>query len=187
MDLDDLDVPPATLFLLWAARETGALDALAREADTPAEVAAAADVDERAADLLVAALDRAGFLERVDGAHEPTNRLLGFLAAADLRSVGRLPDALDAVSALAALPETMATGDPPESGDCHRRLGARAATDEATVRAVATAAVRQAPDADRVLDVRGAPGHYARAMAHLGRDVTLADRQPAIARSRPLL
>jgi hypothetical protein len=187
MDLQDVDLAPATLLLLWAARETGALDALASDADTPADVAATAGVDGRAADLLVAALEREELLDRVGEAYEPTNRMLGFLAAADLRSVGRLPDALDAVDALLALPETMVTGSPPDAGSLHHRLGARAAVDEATVRAVTTAAVRSAPDAERVLDVRGAPGHYATAFASLGNDVTLVDRPEAVERSRPLL
>lgn len=176
-----------TLHLLWAARETGLLEALLREADDAAAAAEAAGVDGRAAALVVDALLAEGFLAEVGDAVEPTNRLLGFLAAADLRSVGELPDALDAVDALAALPETMASGAPPESGPLRHRLGARAAREEATVRAAVTAAVRAAPAADTVLDVGGAPGRFAAEFAARGRDVTLADEPAAVEASTPLL
>lgn len=183
--MDDLDA--RTLLLVRAARETGLLEALVREADTAEEAAAVADVDERAARLTVEVLLAEGFLARVGDVVEPTNRLLGFLAAADLRSVGRLPDALDALDALAELPETMRTGEPATGGDRTHRLGARAALDDATVRAAVTAAIRVAPEAERVLDVGGAPGPFATAFAARGRKVTLADRPDALDPSRPLL
>ena len=183
--MDDLDAE--TLLLLRAARETGLLEALVREADTAGEAATVAGVDERAAELTVDVLLAEGFLARVGEAVEPTNRLLGFLAAADLRSVGRLPDRLDALDALAELPDTMQTGEPANGGDLTHRLGARAALDDATVRAVVTAAIRTAPDADRVLDVEGAPGPFATEFAARGREVTLADRSDALDPSWPLL
>lgn len=185
MDPDGLDTE--TLFLLWVARETGVLAALTDDADTPEDVAARTGVTERSAELVVQQLLDRGFLAQVGEVYEPTNRLLGFLASADLRSVGGLPDALDALDALVSLPSTMRTGDPPALGPLVHRLGARWTVDEATVRAVATAAVRRAPNAASVLDVHGSPGRYATAFAELGRDVTLADSPDAIARSRPLL
>ena len=183
--MDDLDVE--TLLLLRAARETGLLEALVREADTAEEAAAVTDIDERAARLTVEVLLAEGFLARVGEAVEPTNRLLGFLAAADLRSVGRLPDRLDALDALAELPDTMQRGEPATDGDPTPRLGARAARDDATVRAVVTAAIRAAPEADCVLDVEGSPGAFAVEFAARGRSVTLADRPGALDPSRPLL
>jgi hypothetical protein len=176
-----------TLHLLRAARETGLLDALLDDADDAAAAAAAAGADERAAALLVDALVAEGFLAAVGDGVEPTNRLLGFLAAADLRSVGDLPDALDALDALAALPETVATGDPPDTGDTRHRLGARAARETATVRAMATAAIRAAPDARDVLVAEGAPGSLATEFAARGRDVTLADVPEAVEAATPLL
>jgi hypothetical protein len=187
MSVEETDLSTAELFLLWAARETGALTVLADDADTPAEVVERTGITEEAADLVVAALADLGFLARVDDAYEPTNRMLGFLASADLRSVGRVPDALDAVDALVALPETMRTGDTPDSDDRIHRLGARAALDDATVHAVATAAVREAPSAERALVVRGAPGQFARELADCGLDVTLADRPAAVEAATPLL
>ncbi len=185
--MDRTGLTTEELLLLWAARETGALAALTDDADDPTEVARAAGITERAAELVVEVLAERGFLARVDGAYEPTNRLLGFLASADLRSVGTLPDALETVDALASLPETMTTGEPPEGGDLTHRLGARAAIPEATVRAVVTAAVREAPDAGRVLDVGGAPGTFAREFAARGYAVTLADEADAVEAATPLL
>lgn len=176
-----------TLHLLRAARETGLLDALLSEAGTAAEAGATAGVDERAAELVVEALLAEGHLTRVGDVVEPTNQLLGFLAAADLRSVGALPDALDSLDALAALPETMATGEPPDVGDVSNRLGATLAVDESTVRAAVTAAIRAAPDAGRILVADGAPGRYATEFADRGYDVTVADESVAIEAASPLL
>ncbi len=178
-----------TVALLWAARETGVLDALLTSADTPADVADETGVTERAARVAVEMLAAEGFFERVGDAYEPTNRALGLLAKRDVRSIGRLPREIDLFDALAALPETMRTGDPPaRAADWTRnRLGAVAATDEAVVRACVTAAVRERPDADRVLDVGGAPGTYAAEFATRGYDAALADRPDAIEVTRPFL
>jgi hypothetical protein len=176
-----------TLFLLRAARETGLLAALLEAADDADAAAATAGVDERAAALTVEVLVAEGFLARVGDAVEPTDRLLGFLAAADLRSVGGLPAAVDAADALAALPETLESGDPPAGGEPRHRLGARAALPESTVRAAVTAAVRAVPDAETVLDPGGAPGRFAVEFAARGCDVTLADDPDAVETSTPLL
>ncbi|WP_435344343.1 methyltransferase domain-containing protein [Haloarchaeobius sp. HRN-SO-5] len=191
-----------TLFLLWAARETGVLDALLSDADTPAEVADRTDVTERAARLTVEALADEGFFTPVDGTYEPTNRALGFLAASDLRSVGSIPADLDDLDALQALPATMTGADPPAGGAAsdaelaaetapdewvRNRLGRVEATDEATVRASVTVAQHAAPDADRVVDLGGAPGPYAREFARRGYDVTLLDGRPRLDASTSLL
>lgn len=176
-----------TLHLLRAARETDLLDALLSDAETAVDAATSAGVDQRAAELVVEALVTEGYLTRVGDGVEPTNQLLGFLAAADLRSVGRLPDALDGLDALVALPETMATGEPPDAGDDHNRLGARLAIEESVVRAAVTAAVRTKPDARRVLVADGAPGRYAAEFAARGYDVTVADEPDAIDAAAKLL
>lgn len=177
------------LLLLWAARETGVLDALMASAGTPAEVAEGTGVTERAARIVVRALDDLGYVERVGDEYQPADPALGFLAKADLRSVGATPRELDVVGTLARLPETMRTGEPPGRHDhwTENRLGARDATDDATVRAAVTAAVREAPDAERVLDVYGAPGTYAREFAERGLAATVFDRPDRLAVARPLL
>ena len=178
-----------TLALLWAARETGILDALLTIAGSPAEIAAETDTTERAVRATVDALAAEGFLERVGESHEPTNRALGLLAKTDVRSIGRLPHGLDRFDALAALPETMREGDSPHRPDdwTRNRLGAVAATEASVVRACVTAAVRERPDADRVLDLGGAPGTYAEEFAARGCDVTLVDRADAVEVARPVL
>lgn len=190
--------------LLWVARETGVLAALLESADTPAEVAAEAGVTDRAARVLTHALADAGYFRAVDGAYEPTNRALGFLTRRDLRSVGSRPHGADLLARYRDLPEGIDAGPPADSRDVDGEgtagvptpepenwtvhdLGATAATDDATVRALVTAAVRERPGADRVLDVGGAPGVYAVEFARRGFDPVLVDRAERIDPSRPLL
>jgi SAM-dependent methyltransferase len=172
--------------LLWVARETGVLEALLSTAGTPEEVAGKTDVTDRTARVLTRALADRGFFERVDGTYEPTNRSLGFLTRRDVRSVGSLPYRVDLLEQYLAVPADDEDTDRPENWIPHR-LGAVAATDEATVRATVTAAVRERPDADRVLDVGGSPGTYASEFARRGHDVTLCDRPETIAPVRALL
>ncbi|QLG63694.1 methyltransferase domain-containing protein [Halorarum salinum] len=178
----------AALLVLRAANETGVLDALVERAGTPAEVAAETDVTEAAAERTVGILADLGFLKRVGGEYEPTNRALGLLAKRDVRSVGAVPHALDVADALVALPGTMETGVPPEAPEdaTANRLGAHAATDESVVRACVTAAVRAAPDAERVLDLCGGSGTYAAEFADRGRDVTLVDSPAVVEAVAPL-
>lgn len=163
------------LFLLWAARRTGILEALLSTAGTPAEVAEATDVAEPSAERVVRALAQIGFLERVGDEYEPTNRALGLLAKRDVRSIGSIPHELDRLDELVDLPETLETGVAPERrGDWEANaLGAHYATDEATVRACVTAAIRIAPDAGSVVDLSGGSGVYAREFAARGLDATL--------------
>lgn len=186
---DTTDLPPTALTLLWAARETGIVDAVTTDAGTPAAVAASTGVTDRAARVTVRSLADLGFLRRVGGEYEPTNRALGLLAKRDVRSIGRIPHALDLQTVLRDLPETMQTGDPPaDPPDWTRnRLGAVEATDEATVRACVTAAIRAAPDADCVLDVRGGSGRYAREAAARGRRATLFESPEVCEVVEPLL
>ncbi|WP_439028459.1 class I SAM-dependent methyltransferase [Haloarchaeobius sp. DT45] len=195
---EQTDTSTETLFLLWAARETGVLDALVADADTPAQVAARTGITERAARLTVETLADEGFFKLVEGAYEPTNRALGFLAASDLRSVSRLPHELDVLAALRELPETMQSGEPPadvtDAADAiWNDLGHVQATDVATVRASVTAAQHAVASpggprsANRVLDVGGAPGPYAVEFATRGYDVTLLDTAERLAESESLL
>jgi SAM-dependent methyltransferase len=186
---DGPDVGFEERVLLWAARESGVLDALATTAGTPTAVAREAGVTARAATVTVDALADYGYLQRVGDEYELTNRSLGFLTKRDLRSVGRVPHALDLFDLYRRLPETMATGETPDYPDdwVRNRLGAHAATDQARVRACVTAAVHAHPDATRVLDVAGGSGVYAREFAARGYDVTLVESAPVVDVVGPLL
>ncbi|WP_224332842.1 methyltransferase domain-containing protein [Haloprofundus halobius] len=178
-----------TLLLLWAARETGALDALTSRAGTADAVAAETDVTPEAARVVVDSLADLGFLERVGDEYEVTNRALGFLAKRDVRSIGRLPHALDMLDRYTELPETMTTGVPPVSSaeSTRNRLGAHAATDESVVRAAVTAAVRLAPRAKHVLNVAGRSGVYAREFVARGFEVTMCDGDDVVEFVAPAL
>ncbi|MFC6954030.1 hypothetical protein [Halorubellus litoreus] len=191
---DDARDRLATVAALRAARETGALDALLDDADTPSDVAARTDLDDRAASVLVDVLADRGFFDVVDGAYEPTNRALGLLTKTDLRSIGTTPQDIDRFGAYAALPETLTEDDPvaaardARSDDHERnRLGARQATPDAAVSAAVSAAQRAAPGATSVVDVGGSPGKHATEFGARGHDVTLRDTPARIDAARPLL
>lgn len=178
------------LLVLWAARETGLLDALLSSADGPEAAAEEAGVTDRAAQITVDAFVEMGLLRTVDGAYEPTNQALGLLAQRDVRSIGELPHQLDCLTNWFALPETMHGAEPPIDHHAERPrqlAGAMAATPESTVRACVTEAVHAAPNATRVLDVGGGPGVFAREFADRGHEVTLVDRPETIEVVRPLL
>ncbi|KTG29677.1 class I SAM-dependent methyltransferase [Haloferax profundi] len=178
-----------SLALLWAARESGVIDALTTSAGTAEAVAERTGIDLRAARITVEALASMGFIKRVGDEYEITNRALGFLAKRDVRSIGRLPHALDYFSLYTDLPQTMATGDAPDFPNewVRNRLGAHDATDESVVRACVTAAVREEPDATRVLDLAGASGVFAREFVERGYDVTFVDDPETVDVVRPLL
>jgi len=186
--------------LLRAARETGLLDAVTTDAGTPAEVAESTGVTERAARIVLDALAELGYLtvvdgedavgdERVDTQYEPTNEALGFLATADVRSIGSAPLTIDSVEFWLQLPETMRTGEPPELHEdwTEHYVGGMADRDAAGVRASVTAAVHRNPDAERVLDAGGGPGTVAKEFASRGFDVTLLDRPDVIEIDRKFL
>jgi hypothetical protein len=177
------------LLLLRAARETGVLNALVSNAQTPEDVAAETGVTERAAVMTVDALLDMGLLEDVSRGVEPTNRMLGFVTKTDVRSIGQLPHHLNRVDALVDLPETMQTGDVPERGPdwTRNRLGDQAAEDDAWVRAAVTTAVRERPAADSVLVVAGGAGQHAVEFARRGFDVTMLDDPAVVEAVTPLL
>jgi SAM-dependent methyltransferase len=178
--------------LLRAARETGVLDAVTTAAGTPAEVADEAGVTERSARIVLDAMVELGYLKQVEGRYEITNRALGFVAKADVRSIGSVPHTLDCVERWIRLPETMENGEVPDADDIAddwttNFVGAMASVDEATVRASVTAAVHRNPDAERVLDAGGGPGVFAKEFVRRGFDVTLVDRPEVVETVGPFL
>lgn len=184
---DELDT--AELALLWAARETGLLDALLTEVGTAAAAAARTGVTERAARVVVEALVELDVLRRVGDEVEPTNRALGLLATSDVRSIGSLPHALDLFDRYRTLPTVMRMGEPRTRSAAWRRheLGARAAVDGSTVRAVVDAVHAAHPDAMRALELSGGPGPYARELADRDLAVTLLDGSDVVEAVAPSL
>lgn len=201
-----LDLP--ALALLWAARETGLLDALLTETGDASEAADVAGVTDRAARITVETLVDLGFFYRTDGAVEPTNRALGLLATRDIRSIGRVPAELDQFGALASLPSAMRPDEHAEQehGDdeqpdrsqrdrsqaetdrrTRHRLGADYAVDDATVRATVDGIHAANPGAERVLALADGPGRHACELAERGPAVTLLDGQAVIDAVGPLL
>jgi SAM-dependent methyltransferase len=174
---DDSGPDHEELLLLWVARRTGVLDALTTDAGTVDEVTDATTLDRETAARVVRLLAEYGYLHPMGDEYEVTNRALGFLATRDVRSVGATPYALDEMDALARIGVDAATEADGPTGDrrLRHRLGAHAATDTTTVRAGVTAAVHAAPDAERVVDVRGASGAYATEFARRGYAVTLVE------------
>ena len=177
------------LCLLWAARETGIIDAVMFHAGTPAEIADETNVTERAARITLSAMAELGYLETVDGEYEATNRALGLFAKTDVRSIGRMPHYMDCLDDWLELPETMRTGSSPEpSGEWTTNfMGAMAAIDETMVRTCVTEAVHENPDAERVLDIGGGPGSFSTEFARRGFDVTLFDQPDVIEVDRKFL
>ena len=194
------------LLLLWSARRTGVLDALTTTAGTVGGVAAETELDRTTAARFVRALADYGYLRRVGGEYEPTNRALGFLATRDVRSIGATPralDLLDSIAALGAGDDGVRDGaardagepDEPDASDgsnasderLRHRLGAQAARPAAEVRAGVTAAVHAAPDAERVVDVYGGAGRYAAEFARRGHEPTLVDTARVLDAVGPML
>ena len=175
-----LDASTRELLLLAFARRHGVLDALTTDAGTPEAVADATDTDPAVAEAVTTALAARGFLERVGEEYEPMNRLLGFLTKTDVRSIGSLPATLDAIDAW-----TDHDTDPERARA--NRLGEQWARDEQTVRAAVTAAVRAAPDAERVVCLRDGPGRHAREFAARGYDATILESTARGDRVAPLL
>jgi SAM-dependent methyltransferase len=175
--------------LLWAARETGVLEALLTEAGTYEEVANATGITERATRITVSALAEYGYFERVGESYEPTNRALGFLTKTDVRSIGSAPHSLDSLSRWFALPETMETGEVPEQPAHWTRnfMGAMASVDSRTIRASVTAAEHAHPRPETVLDVGGGPGVFSSEFARRGAEVTLLDQPDVVEIVSPLL
>lgn len=169
------------LMLLRAVRENGLVEVLATSSSTPEEVATETGITDRAAWVTLEALVDLGFLT-VDGdVYEPTERLRR-LHTGDVTEMSSLPFRLDGLERWIALPETMRTGDPPATSDDYtdHYMGAMSNVDETTVRACVTAAVRECPDAERVVDMGGGPGKFAREFVRRGHEVTLVDRPDVI-------
>lgn len=178
MDEDAIYNRHLEVFLLYAARETGAIDALLSEPKRASTVAAEADITERAAFIALEGLRDTGYAERSGETYRPTDALGVFDSETDAIERGILPHRVDSLENYIQLPETMRTGQPPDHTEEGFRnyIGAMATIDDATVREIVTTAEHVHPRPDRLLDVGGGPGRFGAEFARRGADVTLVDR-----------
>lgn len=169
------------LMLLRAVRENGLVEVLATSPSTPDEIATETGITDRAAWITLEALVDLGFLT-VDGeVYEATDRLRR-LHTDDVDEMSSLAFRLDGLERWIELPKTMHTDEPPAPPDGYtdHYMGAMSNVDETTVRACVTAAVRECPDAERVVDMGGGPGEFAKEFVERGHEVTLVDRPDVI-------
>lgn len=177
------------LLFLRALREAGVLDALVTSAGTSEEVAADTAVSPTMAKFVLQTLSALGYLTQVDGTYEPTTELLGILTTKDVRSIGTLPARLDDADRLVELGTRLRGGEvsTDDEEELVNGLGAAAARDSATVRAVGTAVLRGSPDVSDAVVFDGAPGRLAVELAARGVDVTLLDDPTALSASEGVL
>lgn len=176
------------ILIAVAALETGLLEAFG-DGRTPGEAAREAGLDARASRIVGLALAAFGYLEEVPGGRlAPTARGRALLAppGPDEDPAGDLHLSARAIGFHLRLPEALRAGVPPDDvsgGDAaQRERFLRAMRHIASARAPgAVAAIGPPPPGGRLLDVGGAPGTYARALAAAGWDVTVADLPEALA------
>jgi SAM-dependent methyltransferase len=183
--------------IVLAALETGLLAAFA-EPRAPADAAADAGLDPRAARIVATALVDARYLDEAPGgeALSLTDRGAALLAGPN----GAAPGAADVAGGLhlearamrshLALAQSLRTGRPVDdvsAGDpVTTERFMRAMRHVASPRVGASVAAIGPPAAGaRLLDVGGAPGTYARALAGAGWDVTVLDLPGALAVGGP--
>ena len=169
------------LFLLRACRETGIIDALLGAAKTPEAVAEETGITERAAKTALATLADIGYASDSGGEYRATQRLRGFDPATPVAERGMIPHRLDILENYLALPDLMRTGEYPEpdAADLENYVAGMATIEENVVRSAVTAAEHAHPRPERVLDVGGGIGRFAREFAQRGAAVTLLD-DPAV-------
>lgn len=169
-----------------AAVASGLLDALADGPVTASEAAQRAGLDPRATGIVLDALADVGLVEKDDGrytaTHEGYHRYVD-RSSPDYAAKG-LPLWLDNLARWVRLPEALRKGGLPDDdvGDgTEEELGAflagmAAAPAERTARMVRMCMERR-PQARRLLDLGGGPGHIARAFIELAEvEVTMVER-----------
>lgn len=170
------------LMTLRALREIGALETLLERRHDPVSLAAETEMTERAAEITLSALADWGYLQLEQEGYVATDRLRGIGDVDEVTTIGSLPHRLDYVEAYIQLPETLTGERPPEPDAQWRRnlTGSMATASAETVRATVTAAEHAHPRPERVLDVGGGPGNFAREFARRGAQVTLVDHPDVI-------
>lgn len=170
------------LLTVRALDQLGAIDPLLEGSKEPASLAAETELTERAAAIILSALADWGYLRENQEGYVATDQLQGMGDVDAVQSIGSLPHRLDSLEAYLQLPATLTGERPPEPTPEWRRnlTGAMATVSEETVRASVTTAEHAHPRPERVLDIGGGPGNFAREFARRGAQVTLVDHPDVI-------
>ncbi len=190
-ELNDMRDGAEIAVLVSAAVETGLLTALLDGPATAESVASRLDLDRRATNIVLAALEPAGLVSADGGRFTLTDggrRLFADPASPDY-AAGGLPHWLSVIRAFTRLPEALREGGPVgdrppgerSGGRVARFMGAMASrTDEQVAHTVERLLSRR-PGARTALDLGGGPGLYARALRAAGVDrVTLYDQPETV-------
>jgi SAM-dependent methyltransferase len=183
------DLADATV-LVAAAADAGLLEALHA---APASADEAADLlayDPRATRIVLQALAETGFVEEAEGRFRLTER--GARELGDPRApgfVGRgLPHWLCSIRGATRLAEVLRLGGPLEKRaprrspeDVARFTSAMSAAPPERIRRMVDLCLARCPDARRVLDLGGGPGHVSRAFVERGLRATLFDTPDIVA------
>ncbi|MFC7134703.1 MULTISPECIES: class I SAM-dependent methyltransferase [Salinibaculum] len=177
MDSDSIYNRHLDVFLLWACRETGVVDALLAGPKTPEELAAASEIRAAAAEPVLDGLVDLGYAEVSGEAYAPAEELQAFDPDTPALERGILPHRLDSLETYLSLPEILRSGDLPEATEegFLNYMGAMATVDEQLVREAVTVAEHAHPRPDRVLDVGGGSGGFGAEFVRRGADATLVD------------
>ncbi|MEF8771507.1 methyltransferase domain-containing protein [Halodesulfurarchaeum sp.] len=170
------------VFLLWACRETGVIQALLDGVTDAEAIVERTGITERAASTVLDALADLGYTQVTGETYEPTGRLRGFDPETRPLERGILPHRVDTFEDYMHLPEKMrGTYSSTFSDEEFRNyMGGMATVGESTVRSIVTAAEHAHPRPDRVLNVGGGPGRFAAEFGRRGAEVTLVDRESVL-------
>ncbi|MFQ3294631.1 MAG: SAM-dependent methyltransferase [Natrialbaceae archaeon] len=170
------------VFLLWACRETGVIEALLGGEKDVEGIVDETGITSRAASTVLEALADLGYATSTGKAYEATDRLRGFDPETPALERGILPHRLDTFEEYMDLPEKMhgnySTGFSEE--EFRNYMGGMATVPESIVRSIVTAAEHVQPRPERVLNVGGGPGRFAAEFQRRGADVTLLDRDSTL-------
>lgn len=168
-----------------AAAEAGIVRDLATGPAAASTIARRAGLDERAARLVILALEEAGFARHSDGGYELSER--GRDELGETGAAGGLPLWLTNLSAWTRLPDVLRSGAPVEDGGTEkdpealaRFMAGMAAAPAHRVARLADLSLERVPHVERALDLGGGPGHIARAFVERGVRTTLLDTPETI-------
>lgn len=165
------------VFLLWACRETGVVDALLAGPKEPGQLAAETEIADAVAEPVLEGLVDLGYAERDGDRYGAADDLRGFDPDTPALERGILPHRVDSLETYLSLPEILRGGDGPEPTDegFLNYVGAMATVDEKLVREAVTVAEHAHPRPERVLDVGGGAGWFGAEFSRRGADATLVD------------